>query len=300
MSPPPAGDSLRHRLRELAEAFRSAGLDTPEVDARRLVAAAAGKDAAWLIAHADEPASADVAERIARFGRERLARRPVARILGTREFWGHRFALSAAALEPRPDTETLVEAAFAIIAEQGLTGTPLRILDLGTGSGCILVSLLAGLPLATGVGTDTSREALATAAENATAAGVADRARFQVSDWLDGVTGRFDLVVSNPPYIATGEIPGLAPEVAWHDPVAALDGGTDGLEAYRRIADKLLAHLENEGLVLLEHGLGQAPDVTKIMAARCPALGSRDVLARSDLAGLARVLIWRRQPSTVI
>ncbi len=155
--------------------------------------------------------------------------------LAQREFYGRRFALSSATLDPRPDSETLIEAALGIAAREGWRERSIRILDVGTGTGCLLLTLLAELPLATGVGTDISGEALQTAARNATSLGVAERVHFAQADALGGIDGPFDLVVSNPPYIASGDIAGLSTEVRKYDPRVALDGGADGLDIYRRI-----------------------------------------------------------------
>lgn len=285
--------TLSDCIRLLTEALRDAGIDTPERDARLLVAAAAGQDPAWLISHGEASVPADTLSRIAQYRQERLDRRPVSRILGTRAFWRHSFLITGATLDPRPDTETLIEAALDLIAEKDLAKAPLHILDLGTGTGCILLSLLAELPQATGVATDVSPEALATARANAAVLNLSGRAHFLLSDWFDQILGTFDVIVSNPPYIRSSEIANLAPEVARHDPPTALDGGPDALDAYRRIAGGLAPHLKDGTLVLLEVGLGQANAVVEIMRERCKPLSSRNVLERQDLAGIVRAVGWR-------
>jgi release factor glutamine methyltransferase len=213
----------------------------------------------------------------------------VARITGAREFYGRSFMLGQDTLDPRPDTETLIEAVLDIVREQRWQEKPLKLLDLGTGTGCILVTLLAELPQATGLGTDISPGALAVAAVNARTQRVSSRAAFIAADWLDAVSGKFDLILSNPPYIAAGEIAGLAKEVADHDPRLALDGGPDGLEAYRRIAARARDALTKDGRLLVEIGPGQEEDVAAIFA--CAGLNPELGEGRRDLAGRPRVVV---------
>ncbi len=203
------GATLGDGVRAVQQALAAAGVEDAGRDARLLVAAAAGVDTAEIIV-----APSDAFARRSRRGcrrcvARRCAREPVSRILGEREFYGRRFALSAATLDPRPDSETLIEAALGIAAREGWRERPIRILDIGTGTGCLLLTLLAELPQATGFGTDISAAALETAALNAASLGVAERARFARADVLDGVDGPFDLVVSNPPYIPSSDIAGL-------------------------------------------------------------------------------------------
>ena len=214
----------------------------------------------------------------------RAAREPVSRILGRRAFWRHDFAVTRDVLDPRPETETLVEAALA--APFG------RLLDLGTGSGCILVSLLAERPAATGVGTDASVAALAVAARNAAAAGVAGRAAFRRADWLDGVEGPFDLIVSNPPYVAEAEMAGLAPEVRDWEPRGALTPGGDGLDAYRAIALGARARMTPGGRLMAEVGAGQAGAVSALWA----QAGLVRIRALRDLDGRERVVAGDNPP----
>jgi len=214
----------------------------------------------------------------------RLAHHPVARLLDRREFWGLPFQLDPETLVPRPDTETLVAAALRWLG--GRLG-PLQILDLGTGSGCLLVALLHEWPDATGLGIDRSFGAARTARRNAERNGVGDRAVFAVGDWGVALGARFDLVVSNPPYIPTGDIGGLAPEVRVHDPVAALDGGADGLTAYRTILAQAGRLLRPGGTIVLEVGIGQADPVCRL--AEAAALTTVEI-AR-DLAGIERALV---------
>jgi release factor glutamine methyltransferase len=217
----------------------------------------------------------------------------VSRILGEREFYGRPFALSEATLDPRPDSETLIGAALELAMQEGWGEAPIRILDIGTGTGCLLLTLLAELPNATGLGTDISEEALATAQRNAQALGLADRAAFARHDMLDGVAGPFDLVVSNPPYIASGDIPVLAPEVHQFDPHAALDGGPDGLAFYRRISqglDKVLG-----GWVVLEVGMGQADAVALLLQQAFVKTLHAELRRYDDLGGHTRCVALRLQ-----
>ena len=225
-------DTIR-TLRRAAEArLRAAGVDTPELDARLLAEHALGLTREQLLMNPDAPVAPEAAARLHALVERRAAREPVSRILGERAFWTLELALNPDTLDPRPDTETIVEAALDALPGRD---APLRILDLGTGTGCILLALLAERPNATGLGIDLSPQAVAAAAANAAPNGLAERARFQTGNWGDGLAERFDLVVSNPPYIPSGDIASLDPEVREHDPLRALDGGTDGLDAYRAI-----------------------------------------------------------------
>jgi release factor glutamine methyltransferase len=272
-----------------AAVLREAGIATPELDARLLLCHAAGLSHEAYVAGAGGPVQPAT---LARFGTaidRRLKREPVARITGTREFYGRGFTIAPPALDPRPDTETLIEAALAVVERRGWRDRTLSLLDLGTGTGCILVTLLAELPRAQGLGTDLSPSALALAAANAVRLGVGSRAAFMAADWLDGIAGKFDLVLSNPPYLASGEISGLAPEVAAYDPMLALDGGPDGLDAYRRIAAGASAVLAEGGRLLVEIGAGQAAQVSDIFRAAGLKLDPSQAIGR-DLAGRPRVV----------
>lgn len=252
----------------------AAGVPDPVRDARVLLAHAAGAGAAG----ADDLSEADLARFNAALAR-RAAREPVSHITGRRAFWRHEFIVTPAVLDPRPDTETLVEAALAAPFE--------RVLDLGTGSGAILLSLLADAPGATGLGTDISPDALAVAAANGERLGVSDRAAFTRADWFDGVTGAFDLVVSNPPYIAADEMPDLAPEVRDWEPRHALTDGGDGLWAYRAIAAGAPDHLRPGGRLAVETGATQGAAVSAILADR----GFEQIRIRDDINGKNRVVI---------
>ncbi|WP_395697233.1 peptide chain release factor N(5)-glutamine methyltransferase [Methylocella sp.] len=272
--------------RALSRALREAGLASPDLDARLLVCAALGLDHAALLRAPDAPLGEAGARRLAGFARRRLAREPVARILGAREFWGARFSLGAETLDPRPDTETLVEAAL----DGAPRGRTLNILDLGVGSGAILGALLLELPLAFGVGVDRAAQACAQARANLAALGLGTRAAFVCADWTAPLCGRFDLIVSNPPYVAHGDIARLEPEVRLHDPLLALDGGADGLDAYRAIAPGALRLLAPGGLLAFEVGAGQAEAVGALLR----EAGFGDFDSRRDLNGVDRVVSARR------
>jgi release factor glutamine methyltransferase len=271
-------------LAEAAAALAEAGFEQPRRQARRLIAAALGLSAAEVFARPERSLGAAERQRIAAILARMLAREPLTRILGRREFWGLEFALSAETLDPRPETETLVE---AVLARRPDRQQVYRILDLGTGSGCLLLALLSELPNASGLGLDIAPGALAAARNNAEALGLGDRARFVAGDWGRSLAGRFDIIVANPPYIATGAIPGLPPEVRKHDPKRALDGGADGLAAYRAIAADLPRLLARGGLFATEIGSDQAEAVTHVLAEAGLAVAA--VLA--DLAGLPRCVV---------
>jgi release factor glutamine methyltransferase len=282
-----AGMPIGSARRRVAAAFRSAEIDSPELDARLLVGEALGLDHAGLAAAANDPLDAEQVEAIAALATRRLAHEPVARILGRKEFWGLPLELAPATLVPRPETETVVEAALAELDHSVGRTKALRILDLGTGSGALLLALLAELPQAFGIGTDISLAALEVARRNARATGSASRARFVLCDLGSALGGRFDLIVSNPPYIARGAIAELAPEVRDHDPGAALDGGPDGLDCYRAIAVQAPSLLAASGRLAVELGEGQAGAVQTLFA----QAGLRLVATRPDLSGIPRALV---------
>jgi release factor glutamine methyltransferase len=225
-------------------------------------------------------------DRLDGFATRRLAGEPVWRILGEREFWGLPFRLSPATLEPRPDSETLVEE--ALVALKDRREEPLAILDLGAGTGCLLIALLSEFRAARGVGVDLSDDACATARDNAELNGVGDRTTIRQGSWARGLSQRFDLIVSNPPYIPSAEIATLSAAVREHDPLLALDGGDDGLACYRALAAALPDALAPGGLAILEIGAGQGPDVMALMM----AAGLRSAGSRRDLGGHERALLF--------
>jgi release factor glutamine methyltransferase len=275
--------------RALAQELRAAGTDSPELDARLLVAHALGLDHAALVTAGPRVLDRGEAEAIAALGRRRLAREPLARILGLKEFWSLTLRIDAATLVPRPESETVVEAALAALDAAGARSRPLRIADLGTGSGALLLALLAELPHAFGVGTDTSLGALAVARGNARDLGQS-RAAFLACDMAAALCGPFDLIVANPPYIRSEDIAALAPEVRNFDPRSALDGGRDGLDCYRTIAATAPRLLAPGGAVVVEIGEGQAEPVSTLFS----AAGLAGALPRPDLGGMPRALVARK------
>ncbi len=278
--------SLGQAVREAARELAAADLPSPDLDARVLAAHAAGLDAAGLIVASRDPAGT-VADVLRGYVARRIAGEPAARILGRREFWGMDFAVSPETLVPRPDSETVVEAALAMIDAGPGRGAALRVADLGTGTGCLLIALLSELPAATGIGVDISPGAVATARANAAANGLESRATFTAGSWTGPLDGGFDAILSNPPYISTGDIAGLAADVRDHDPLAALDGGGDGLDAYRALLPGAVAALRPAGFAVLEVGVGMANDVADI-AVRA---GLTVLSARCDLEGRDRAVI---------
>jgi release factor glutamine methyltransferase len=283
-----AGASVAQARRTLAEQFRAAGIDTPELDARVLIGHALGLDHTALVTAADQPLGARAAETMAAFAARRLAGEPVARIVGQREFWSLPLAVTPAVLVPRTETETVVELALALIDRTCARTRALRIADLGTGSGAILLALLSELPNAHGVGTDIDTAALDTARRNAARLRLDARATFLASNYGAALTGPFDLIVSNPPYIASRDIPGLAREVREHDPLHALDGGPDGLAAYRAIAGDAPRLLAPAGHLVVEIGAGQQQDVEFPFTNGGLAMTA----LRHDLLGIVRALAF--------
>lgn len=265
-------------------ALAAAGIDEARREARLLVATALATDLSGIVGYPERRLDDAEATRLADLVARRESREPAARLLGRREFWSLDFSLSPATLIPRPDSESVIEAALAEIPDRA---APLRLLDLGTGTGCLLLALLSELPAATGIGIDIAAEAAATAQGNAVALGLADRAGFVVGSWGAALAGTFDVIVSNPPYIASAAITALEPEVARHEPRAALDGGPDGLSAYRALAAALPRLLAAGGLVFLELGKGQADAVAVLMS----EVGLRRRALRRDLGGIARCLV---------
>ena len=274
MSAPTAAQAMA----AAAARLRAAGVPDPARDARILLAHAASIDAARVTLIAPEEISPEIAERFENLIALRAIRVPVSQLVGARAFYGRDFRISSDVLDPRPETETLVELALSIPFE--------RVLDLGTGSGCILVSLLAERPQATGLGVDLSQAACLQASGNAVLHGVAARCDILQSDWFAAVEGRFDLIVANPPYLAAAEMDGVAPELRHHEPEMALSDGGDGLSAYRIIAHEAQGYLSAEGQVMVEIGWQQGAEVTAIFQ----RAGWARVTLAHDLDGRARVV----------
>ncbi|WPZ36311.1 peptide chain release factor N(5)-glutamine methyltransferase [Thalassobaculum sp. OXR-137] len=275
---------IRDALKTAAADLARAGIEGGRLDARLLLGHVLGR-AVWP--HEDAPLDDAALARFRMLVDRRLAREPVSKIVGRRAFWTLDLAVTADTLDPRPDSETLIESALAAFADRD---PPRRILDLGTGTGCLLLAALSEFPQATGLGIDRSGPAAAVARRNAEETGLADRAEIRCQDWSELASDeRFDLVLSNPPYIAEAEIPTLEEDVRLHDPLGALVAGADGLEAYRALAPILARVLAPDGVAILELGIGQGDAVAALMA----SVGLLEVDRKADLAGIPRSLVLK-------
>lgn len=277
--------------RDVAARLKSAGLDSPELDARLLIGAALNLDHTGLSVQASRRIVHDEAAAIEKYVLRRIAREPVARILGRKEFWGLDLQISSATLVPRPDTETVVIAALEFLRSQNKLSSDIHIADIGAGSGAILLALLSECPQARGVGTDISADALTIANINARDLGLAERTAFVQSDYAAALSGPFDLIVSNPPYVPSDDVDKLEIDVRDYDPHLALDGGRDGLDAYRVIAPQAARLLLPGSALIVEVGYDQAADVSRIMGTT-----GLNVQAppRTDLGGIHRVVTGQK------
>ncbi len=279
--------TITEALRDAAARLTAAGVAQARLESRVLAGDAFGLSRESLLARGDQTARPEDLARLSDLVARRIGGEPTARLLGRQEFWSLEFGLGPETLIPRADSETIVEAALAAIADRD---APLRLVDFGTGSGCLLLALLSELPNAQGLGIDASGETLAVAARNAERLGLAARAEFCPGDWGQGLSGPFDLIVSNPPYIRDGDIAGLATEVARFEPRRALAGGADGLDCYRALAPDIARLLKTGGQAVMEIGQGQVDEVDAIMA----AAGLKPAGCRADLAGIVRALSFTR------
>jgi len=286
-----SGPSIESARRTLSARLQAAGIEEAGLDARLLVGAALELDLTGLVTQAARRLTAEEAARVEAYAQRRIAGEPVARILGTREFWGLPLRLSDATLVPRPDTETVVERALELFRERKIKQP--RIADIGTGSGAILLALLHEIPDAYGVGTDLSLTALGTARGNAASLGLGNRSAFVACSYLAALSGPLDLIVSNPPYIPSAEIPKLSIEVREHDPPLALDGGNDGYDAYRALIPQAAERLAPGGALIVEAGQGQARNIETLMAAAALVV---DRPPKADLAGIPRAVSARKMP----
>jgi release factor glutamine methyltransferase len=293
LSDPFSKTTIESARRLLTARLKSADIDSAELDARMLMGAAVGLDLTGLIAATARIVTQGEATQLEKFTQRRLAGEPVARILGVKEFWGLALQLSPATLVPRPDTETVVELALEIKQDEHRSHPPCRIADLGTGSGAILLAMLSEWREATGVGTDISLEALRTASHNAERLGIAPRAAFVACNYAAALSGAFDMIVSNPPYIRSAEIAGLGREVREYDPRGALDGGADGLDAYRALIPEAAGLLAPGGTLIVEAGCGQSGPISELMAS-AGLMSERP--PKADLAGIPRAVAGRKLP----
>jgi release factor glutamine methyltransferase len=284
--------SIGDARRDLARRLRASGIETGDLDARLLLCHALGLDHTQLVRASERPLGAGESARIEALAARRLAREPVARITGVKEFWGLRLGLSPAVLVPRPQSETVVEQALAAIDRAGPRTRNLRVADLGTGSGAIMLALLSELPNAFAIGTDCDPAALATARANASELGMSARATFVACDFGAALAGEFDLVVANPPYIRTADISTLDADVRDYDPRCALDGGPEGLTAYRVIAADAKRLLAVGAHLVIEIGIGQRDSVSRIFM----AAGLGRITHAMDLAGIPRTVSAARDP----
>ncbi len=288
-----SGNTVEGARRALAARLKSAGIESAELDARLLAGAVLDLDLTGLVLAASRMVTAGEAARLDQLANRRLAGEPVARILGLKEFWGLPLRVSPATLVPRPDTETVVELALEIARALPGTDRRRRIADIGTGSGAILLALLHELPDAVGVGTDTSWAALQVARSNAADLALTSRARFVACNYATALKGPFDLIVSNPPYIRSGDIKGLAREVRDYDPRSALDGGADGLDAYRALIPGAVQLLAAGGGLVLEAGQGQTTEIEALLTAAGLTIERQP---KADLSGIARAVSARKMP----
>jgi release factor glutamine methyltransferase len=289
-----AGHTLETARRMLTARFRKHAIGSAELDARILVGAVLGLDLTGLIKAANRLLTVEEANRLEHYAGRRLNHEPVARLVGFKEFWGLQLELCAATLVPRADTETVVELALEMVPAVPPQARQRRIADIGTGSGAILLALSSELRDAYAVGTDISMAALQIARGNAAALGMRERTGFVACNYAAALSKPFDLIVSNPPYIRSAEIRDLAPEVRNHDPHRALDGGTDGLDAYRALIPQAAALLAPQGALVLEVGYDQSGQIEALMAAEELTFDKR---AKTDLGGIRRAVAGRKKPS---
>ncbi len=280
--------TIQALLSEANRRLAAAGVPGAIRDARLLLEAAAGTPVAAQVGHPSREIEREAAERFQSLVARRAAREPMAQILGRREFWSLEFRVTRDTLDPRPDSETLIQAVLDRIVDRAAS---LRLLDFGTGTGCLLLSLLHELPHATGVGVDISAPALDVAMENARRLGLAGRAEFRLQSWDNGMQESFDIIVSNPPYIPSAVIPTLQPEVAQYEPLPALDGGLDGLDAYRALLPATARLLRRGGVAAFEVGIDQADSVAAIGA----SCGLRHLATAADLGAVPRVVLWQKE-----
>lgn len=277
--------TLQEAQRALTSVFKSGGIDTANLDARVLIEAVTGLTATDMARAPERGLSAPEIDCLRDYQAQRLEGKPVSKIIGQREFWGRLFQVNEHVLDPRPDSETLVEAALAHLPE----AQAFQLLDLGTGSGCLLLTLLAERAQGQGLGVDVSEPALVVAKANSQSLDLQARARFASSHWLESVAGRFDMIVSNPPYISDAEMASLDKNVLDYDPHLALKGGGDGMDPYRHICAKAQDHLQADGWLLFEIGATQGAAVGEILR----QAGFSQVQVLPDLAGRDRVVMGR-------
>lgn len=283
-------------MTEAVAALRDAGIENARMDARILLSDAAGVDSSRIAAWPEDTVTMDKAKTFRNMVARRLKHEPVSRILGQRDFWRHSFRLSPETLDPRPDSETIVELALDWLEDANAP----TVLDFGTGTGCLLLSIIGDLQNASGLGVDISEGAVTCARENANRLGLADQVEFRVSDWDSAITdaerkGRFDLIVSNPPYITQADMEKLSPEVRQYDPRLALTDEGDGLGAYRILSQAAFSLVKPAGFVIFEIGQGQEKDVSRLLV----EAGFVGIEYREDLGGIVRCVAAKKTRCSV-
>ncbi len=276
--------TLQQILITAKQSLREAGVESAFLDAELLLAHALEKRREFVIGNPEYKLTESEADIFNDFISRRQNREPVAKIIGKKEFWGREFTVSGATLDPRPDSETIIEAVFELFPDKNAA---LKVIDFGTGTGCLLLTILAEYPNSLGIGVDLSENTLNIAKNNAGKLGLAKRGDFILNNWAGGIDGKFDLIISNPPYIKNSDIEHLAPEVSMHEPYLALAGGDDGLDCYRLLAPSSKHLLNKEGYIVFEFGMGQENDVRNIIK----QAGMQFISFRNDMAGVPRCVV---------
>ncbi len=278
---------INNILSEAKNNLKSCNIPTPFLDAELLLAYALGKNREFIICYPDYELSKEQIISFRTLLKRRKNREPVAKIIGQKEFWGRNFVVNNNTLDPRPDSETIIEAVFSVYQNRNQA---LKVLDFGTGSGCLLLTILAEYPNSQGIGVDIDEETLYIAKLNSHNLGLANRSDFVLNSWGEGMSGEFNLVISNPPYIKDSDIKNLEPEVSLYEPYKALAGGLDGLDCYRILAPDIANILQNNGYAILEFGIGQDNKVNRILV--CDDMKFIDF--RKDLSGVNRCIIMQK------
>lgn len=271
-------------LNKAKQELHDVGIATPFLDAELLLAFVLGRSREFVIGRPEYQLSKKEEEDFSSFIKRRQNFEPVAKIIGIKEFWGREFVVNATTLDPRPDSEALIEAFIELMPNRNIK---FKVLDLGTGSGCLLLTILAEYPNALGIGGDIVKDTLDVAKYNAEKIGLAKRSDFILNNWTEGMDGKFDLIISNPPYIKNSDIEKLAPEVSMHEPRIALIGGSDGLDCYRQISSQIKSLLNKNGYIIFEFGKGQENDIREILEQE----GMRFVSFKNDLTGTPRCIV---------
>lgn len=276
--------SLSQALISAKKLFKETGIPSFSLDAELLLAHTLDKSREFVLGRPEYELSEDAVARYEGFIKRRQNREPVAKIIGKKEFWSREFSVNSSTLDPRPDSETIIEAVLELYPDRN---SEFKVIDFGTGSGCLLLTILAEYPNSLGVGVDVERDTLDMAISNAAKLGLAKRSEFILNNWAEGMEGQFELIISNPPYIKNSDIKELEPEVSAHEPYKALAGGEDGLDCYRLLAPQMKNLLKQNGHLIFEFGMGQENCVREI----CELSGFSFVSFKNDLAGIPRCIV---------